>query len=196
MIKLKNVIVLQIISFYLIFVLIFLPAKANGDDDNGEHDDDEGGVFGEDGSKELGYFAILLMIIGSGYILLKRTYVYSRRYLSKDEYPQLRNFIKETYSKLKSPFLNLHNVTMFLATLAAVIHGLVLGEAGEAIGISGWIAAIFMIVLSLSGAIIWLRFRPIWTYRTSRTHIRFIHQQWLFSGLMVLALIFHLFIED
>lgn len=178
----------QKISIHFLLLILLFPIivkTVNADSD------EDGGIFGEDGAKELGNIAIILMVIGSSYIILRRSHVYSKLYISKEKYPKIRNFTKETYSKYKSFLLNLHYIVMLLATLAGLIHGILLGMEEFAVGITGWIASIFMILLSFSGIFIWYRFKPIWDYRKARTHLRFIHQQWLFSGLMIIALILH-----
>ncbi|MCE7737382.1 MAG: PepSY domain-containing protein [Candidatus Heimdallarchaeota archaeon] len=149
------------------------------------------------GVKNLGNLSLILMGIGSTYILLRRSYVYSKRYLVIEKYQPLKKNIANFYRKSKGPMLTLHNITMVIATIFAVIHGIFLEDDFKAIGITGWIAAILMIVLSISGLIIWAKFRPIWEFRTARTHLRFVHQQWLFSGIMVIPLILHtIVLED
>ena len=85
---------------------------------------------------------------------------------------------------------------MIIATVLGVIHGIIVGLGEIGIGVSGWIAAGSMIILSISGLIIWVRFRPIWNYRKQRTTIRFLHQQWLFTGIMLIALLLHVSIFE
>lgn len=186
LLKIKQFIVL------LLFLIVFANTVGVVADD-----DDEGGILGEDGVKEFGNWSLIFMGIGSTYIVIRRTYVYSKRYLNDEAYKPVKEKIANFYKKSKGPMLTIHNTTMIIATIFALIHGIFLGDDFEAIGLSGWLAAILMVILSLSGLIIWARFRPIWDYRTSRTQLRFIHQQWLFSGIMVVALVFHtVILED
>lgn len=176
--------------FVLLFLLIFSITNRVA----AEH---EGGLFGEDGVKKFGNFALIFMGIGSTYIVLKRSYVYSKRYLVSEKYQPLKKNIANFYKKTKGPMLTIHNITMIIATIFAVIHGIFLGDDFEAIGITGWIAAILMIILSMSGITIWAKFKPIWDYKSHRTYLRFIHRQWLFSGLMIIALLMHtVILED
>ncbi len=174
----------------LIIFLILSIHQVKADEDEDEEDD------AEDIGKNLGTAAIGLLSIGFSYIFLRRSYVYSRKYLSDEDHGELKQIIKTIHKKLRSPLLILHNATMIIATVLGVIHGIIVGLGEIGIGVSGWIAAGSMIILSISGLIIWVRFRPIWNYRKQRTTIRFLHQQWLFTGIMLIALLLHVSIFE
>ena len=118
-------------------------------------------------------------------------YVYSNKFLIKDEYQRLRENIRILYKQFRSPLLLIHNFSMIAATILGIIHGIVMGIEEEA-AIFGWIAAISMIILSFSGFVIWFKLKPIWSNRESRKFIRFLHRQWLFSGIFCVFLFIHL----
>ncbi|MHA2276363.1 MAG: hypothetical protein ACXAC2_11370 [Candidatus Kariarchaeaceae archaeon] len=179
--------ILTLIFFFLL--LIMLPVVvANGDEDDEEDESDIG--------KNLGVAAMGTLSIGLIYIIFRRSYVYSQKYLKDEQHGDLKRALKRLYREFRSPLLLIHNAAMFIATLLGVIHGIIVGLGEDGIGISGWIAAGFMILLSSSGIVIWLRFRPIWNFRKQRRMIRFIHQQWLFSGFLLVALFAHVAILE
>ncbi len=142
--------------------------------------------------KKLGVYSLDWLYIGSAYVILRRSYVYSRKYLSEERGEDLKLNIKEMYQNSRSPLLLLHNFVMILATIVGVVHGLLTGKHFKPIGIVGWLAVVFMILLSVSGYIIWQKFQPIWKYRKSRSQIRWIHKQWMFSTLLIIFLFLHL----
>lgn len=170
------------ILFSTIFLLLISVVYAQE-----RFDGEEGGG---DLAQGLGSFALFLVIVGAGYIVLRRGYVYSRKFLENDI--ELREFVKVTYNRAKGPLLALHNILMICGTIVGIIHGLLLMNANIFSVTFGWIAAGAMIVLSVSGIIIWLRFKPIWDYRQSRTLVRFVHRQWLFTGIFVFFLLLHI----
>lgn len=141
--------------------------------------------------KKLGVYSLDWLYIGSSYVILRRISVYSKKYLSVER-GDLKRKIKEIYQKNRSPVLLLHNLVMILATIVGVLHGLLTGKHFKAVGIVGWLAVGFMILLSVSGYIIWQKFQPIWKYRDSRAQIRWIHKQWLFSAALIILLFLHL----
>ena len=61
-------------------------------------------------------------IIGFAYVILRRTQVISKTYLS-DEMKELKDKIRSTYKNWRKPLLNLHYWVNIRATVAALIHG-------------------------------------------------------------------------
>ena len=199
MVKYQKLVLLTFISL-IIFAGVFNQVLGDDDDHEGEDDDlyDDHPLFGgDDNLKDLGVASLVVLSVGSIYILFRRTYVYSNRFLSKERYPEVKEFIKVNYHRFRQPVFLVHIYTSLIATLLAGIHGipLIIGDKGMVI--SGLIAGSAMLILSLSGFVMWRRQKPFWENRESRKAIRWMHRQWLFTGLTVLGLILHLvFLED
>ena len=105
-------------------------------------------------------------------------------------------FIKENYHRFRHPVFQAHIYASLIATLLAFIHGVPLLIGDLAMVISGAIAGFSMLVLSASGYIMWRKQKPFWSNRESRQAIRWMHRQWLFTGLTVLGLFLHLVILE
>ena len=163
-------------------------------DDDGGNGGEGAGIFGEEGAKVFGSLALGLLALSFGYVLLKRGYIYSQRYLPKDEYKELITLIKRVYFQFRKPMFWLHVTVNIVATIFAVIHGYsFLGNVENIIlYYAGIIAALAMIILTISGIIMWRRFWPMWDYKEPRKLIRWLHRQWFFTGILLLALAFHL----
>lgn len=142
--------------------------------------------------KKLGVYSLDWLYIGSSYVILRRISVYSKKYLSDEKSGELKLKIKEIYQKTRSPTLLLHNFVMILATIFGVLHGLLTGRHFKPVGIVGWLAVVFMILLSVSGYIIWQKFQPLWSNRRTRSQIRWMHKQWMFSAALIIFLFLHL----
>jgi len=155
--------------------------------------DDEGGILGGDFAKNLGSGAVGFLGIGAIYIIAKRINIYSRKYLT-DDYKELKDTIQKLFSNFRSPLLSIHNIAMILATILAVLHGIGVGYENNSVTIFGWLSAGAMIILSLSGILVWSKLRPIWDSREQRKLVKFVHRQWLFSIILVVGLILHLII--
>jgi len=132
-----------------------------------------------------------LTIVGFAYVVVRRAQVISKSYLS-DDYKEVKDFIREFYRKFRQPLITLHYIVNIAATITAIVHGILLSSSELPLVIAGWVAVGSMILLSLSGILIWARFKPIWTYRESRTALRLVHRQWLFSGIFLLGFLVHL----
>lgn len=173
---------LTFLFFFILFLYVQTPVSADG--------------AAKDFGKKMGKYSLDWLYIGASYVVLRRTYVYSRKYLSNERAGDLKPKIKEIYQKCRSPLLLLHNIVMILATIVGIIHGVFLGKHTKPIGIVGWLAVSLMTILSVSGYLIWQKFKPVWNYRKSRTQIRWLHKQWLFSILLIIFLFLHLNVFD
>lgn len=148
----------------------------------------------EELGEKAGTVALVLSIIGFAYVILRRTQVISKTYLS-DEKKELKDKIRSTYKTWRKPLLNLHFWVNIGATVAALIHGYFLFDEELKMVITGSIATLAMLLLSVSGILIWKRFKPIWDYRTSRTALRYVHRQWLFTSVFLFGLTLYLMFE-
>lgn len=75
----------------------------------------------EELGEKAGTVALVLSIIGFAYVILRRTQVISKTYLS-DEKKELKDKIRSTYKTWRKPLLNLHFWVNIGATVAALIH--------------------------------------------------------------------------
>lgn len=158
-----------------------------------DNDGYEGG-FGEFG-KGLGSFAVGMLLLGSSYVIFRRGYVLAKKVgLTEDK--NYGNYIKEAYKQLRGPMMIVHLFTNIAATVFGALHGLSMTRYTQLTYYSGWIAVIAMAVLSISGIIIYFKFRPFWKYRESRTFIRFLHRQWIISVILVFSVVLHLAVAE
>ena len=198
MVKYQKIVLL---TFITLLISIGFFNQVLGDDDDDDYDDDlydDHPFFGgDDNLKDLGELSLVFLGIGSFYILFRRTYVYSNQFLSKERYPEVKAFIKVNYHRFRRPVFLVHVYASLIATLLAGIHGIPLLIGDEGMVLSGILAGGSMLILSLSGFVMWRRQKPFWSNRDSRKAIRWMHRQWLFTGLTVLGLFLHLvLLED
>ncbi len=161
--------------------------------------EDDGGFKGgegiEDIGKGFGSLAIAMLGIGAIYVVLRRGYLLAKKYeLTKN--PEFGEQIVTLYKTLRGPTMFVHMITNIAATLFAIIHGIMATEYTQITFYSGWIAVIMMVILSISGSVIYFKFKPFWKYRESRTFIRFLHRQWIFSVILAIAVLIHLALAE
>ena len=145
--------------------------------------------------EKFGTVAISFTGLGALYVLLKRFYLGSKLVLKTEEQKDQLDKIKNFYKKFRLPVLQLHYISLIIATVAASIHGFFLFGEDTVVSIFGSIAVLTMIMLSTAGIIIWRKFKRIWNHRESRTVIRYVHRQWLFTIIFLTALLFHFVFE-
>jgi len=180
----------KFVLFY--FLLVWNKIHLTRADDHSGESSGLSNDFGE----ALGTVSIVFLSIGAVYVLIRRISILSKMYLTKKEHLIYQEYIKIGYQKSRRILLDIHYWVMIFATIAAVIHGIILTRDSDLlVGIFGWIAASAMIILSISGIIIWVKWKPVWQYRESRSQLRFIHKQWLFSGVMIIGVLFHFAFE-
>lgn len=174
---------LLVFSLLVLLSISMIAAEEFGHDGH-EGDDDLG--------EGTGSAAIAFSMMGFIYVAVRRAQVYSK-YLGEDK-KQIKDVIKGVYRKYRKPLIIFHNIVNILATVFAGIHGIIMTSSGEGESsvIFGWIAGGAMFLLTVSGILIWYRFKPIWDYRASKTALRFVHRQWLFTGIYLIAFLIHL----
>jgi hypothetical protein len=154
---------------------------------------DEHGEFGEEGeggiAGALGSFAVFLLGVGFIYVVTRRSFVYSK-YLDA-EFDHVKENIRNIYKRFRKPLLNLHSIILIVATVVAGIHGVLLMDGEGANILAGWGAFAAMVLLSISGIIIYFRFRPIWEFRSSKGMLKLVHRQWLFTIIGAILLLIH-----
>lgn len=169
----------------LIFILMISPVIA---DDDGEIEDEEDEI-NEEFAEFSGSLAITLLLIGSGYVLLRRLYSWSRSWKEQDE---LKSTIMSVYRQFRKPLLIVHNWFMGLSVVVGGIHGIFLLGEDQSDIISGTVAWFTMLLLSIFGIIMFFRMRPIWKNRKAKGFVRFIHRQWYLSIFLIIVLIIHI----
>ncbi len=185
----KNRYLLCLLLFSLLFSVFTVIA---------DNDDFEGGEIENDAFEGTGVAAFALMFMGFSYVLLKRTYIYSQRYLKEDQ-KELKGQIKDIYRKTRKPLMVFHFLVNIIATILAFVHGFMVfdfttlkfsGESGAIF--TGIVAATAMLILSVSGYIIWQRVALIWENKATRKLTMALHRQWLFTIILLVSLIFHM----
>ncbi len=141
--------------------------------------------------KGLGYFTAGLLVIGFLYVLVTRSYVLIRKYINKEEYPEIVKMSHEYYSQYRKPLFYIHVSINTVAIVFGTLHGLLVLIKNQIQAYLGWLAIIIMIASSLSGYIMWLKIRPIWDSKDIRSVIRASHRQWILSGLLIFVLLIH-----
>ncbi|MHA2503394.1 MAG: hypothetical protein ACXAE3_11040 [Candidatus Kariarchaeaceae archaeon] len=169
---------MRYLLWLFLILLIITPVAADDhleEDESGEH---------------LGTLAIFFLILGSPYIMLRRLLVYSRRL--DDSNGEFKEHVRRMYHNIRSNMLRLHNYSMLVATGVGLVHGLLLinRELGDTI--FGILTLLAMILLSLSGILMYYRFRPVWDNRSARGFTKFLHRQWLLTIIMSITLILHI----
>ncbi|RMG25084.1 MAG: hypothetical protein D6732_22830 [Methanobacteriota archaeon] len=174
----------------IVFALLLLSIYQSMADDGYEN---EG--FGDDFGKGLGSLAIVMLVLGGGYVILRRGYVLAKK-LNLTENEEYGDLIKTTYKSLRGPMMIAHLITNILATIFGALHGLSMHEYTRLTYYSGWIAVLAMVVLSVSGLFIYFKFKPFWKFRESRTFIRFLHRQWMITGILAISILLHLAVAE
>ncbi|OLS26548.1 MAG: hypothetical protein HeimC3_08670 [Candidatus Heimdallarchaeota archaeon LC_3] len=128
------------------------------------------------------------------YVVVKRLYIYIRKFVSKEKYPEVIEYSKKVYMKSRKPLFYLHLSTNLVATGLGIVHGLSVEVEKFNMFLSGTIGVLLMAILSISGLIMWKKFWPFWSNRKSKKLVSAIHRQWLFSALLVIVIWAHLFV--
>jgi len=139
--------------------------------------------------KALGSFALFLLAAGSAYVILRRLFVWSRNWQEEE----IKNQIMTYYKQFRKPLLLFHNIIMVVATIVGGIHGLLLLNSEYRVAVySGVAAVVVMLILCASGIFMFFKFRPVWTKDATKGLVKYVHRQWLFSGILIITLLIHL----
>lgn len=147
----------------------------------------------EEFSKLLGTFTVGLLTIGFLYVLLTRCYVLIRKYVDKEYNPLIIETSRQIYSNFRKPMFYIHVTINIIAIFFGIAHGLAVEVKSELQANLGWLAVIIMIVLSVSGFIMWLKIKPIWNNKEIRSLIRTSHRQWILSFSLIIILLIHVY---
>jgi hypothetical protein len=168
----------------VIFVLLLSSLSVIAQEHGERGEEGEGGFAGA-----LGSLAVFLLAVGFVYVVARRSFVYSK-YLDA-EFDHVKESIRTTYKKYRKPLLNFHSIVLIVATVVAGVHGVLLMNGEGANLLAGWAAFGAMVLLSISGIIIYFRFKPIWEFRKSKGLLKLVHRQWLFTIIGAILLLIH-----
>lgn len=182
----------------LIFVILFVVVFSIVMGVNAQRESDGGGREHEGGfAGALGGFAVALLWVGAIYVVAAMINNYLKKLADKgpSQYPEVDEAVivyRNLWKEFRSRLLVLHNVAMLAACIVGLIHGiLLLNRTSTGLLVTGAIAEGIMVLLSVFGAILFYRLRPIWDYRGTRKFTKFVHRQWVMSALLIIFLLLH-----
>lgn len=167
---------LSVLFYFLFDAVQNLDLNAPGEDD--------------DFAEGLGSAAVNFVWIGALYFFLRRIYEIIRG-LDKAKYGDIQKESIKWYRKLRKPLLWIHNISLIIATILGLVHGLFLLDDDFGVVYTGVFAVLFMVLLSTSGLIIYYKYRPIWNKRQIKGAVRYVHRQWVYSLLFVIYILLH-----
>ena len=182
------------LTFLFIMLMNSIILKVYADDNNDNQYEEFGETLGEIGLYFLYFTAIYVVVI------------YLRRFLKKlinnivdegndgvkDNY--ITNFkilVDDFYQKNRKPMLYVHNIAATIVVVITGIHGILLYEKLDLENLTGIIAWILIVILSVFGYFIYYKFKPIWDQQKNRKFIRYIHRQRWLTILLILFMIIH-----
>lgn len=177
------------ISFFAvgIFILLIFSASPIAGDDG-----DDG-----DSSKNIGYIAISLFVLGMINVVFLYAYRITRRFLSEEGLAgKTRDFTREAYIVTRKPLNWVHYLLTFSATTIIILHGFRLMNKEEEVGIFGWIATSIFLFYILTGIIIKLRIKPFWNHKNIRYLLNFLHRNLIIFIIVIFIHIVHILASD
>ncbi len=162
----------------IILSLIILPVAA--EDDGGENE------FGQG----FGSVSIGLLWIGAIYVVVRRLYTAIKTYDLLEE--DMQKKAKDIFFRIRPYLYTIHAWALIASTIFAVVHGLFLLNELQFVQITGIIAALAMVLSSISGFLIWRKVRVIWSNKEARTLVRTSHKQWTLTIILLVFLFIHL----
>jgi len=182
------------LTFLFIMLMNSIILKVYADDNNDNQYEEFGETLGEIGLYFLYFTAIYVGVI------------YLRRFLKKlinnivdegndsvkDNY--ITNFkvlVDDFYQKNRKSMLYVHNIAATIVVVITGIHGILLYEKLDLENLTGIIAWILIVILSVFGYFIYYKFKPIWDQQKNRKFIRYIHRQRWLTILLILFMIIH-----
>jgi hypothetical protein len=191
----KYVIFLLVVLTITLLVIPQINVLAD-DDDNGD-DDDGLGLIGEDLASDIGYITIGLF--GAGMINVVVLYIYkiTRRFLDDEgRSGKVKNFTREAYLKTRKPLNYLHYLLTFAGTTIILLHGIEFIKKDEEVGVFGWIATAVFLFYIVTGALIKLRIKPLWTSKKARKVLNWSHRSIVVFLVVIAVHIVHIIMAD
>lgn len=162
-------------------------------------DDDDDGIdlIGDDLAKDIGPIAIGLFAAGMINVIVLYIYKFTRRFLDDEgRSGKIKNFTREVYLKTRKPLNFLHYLLTLGATTIIILHGIEFIRKEQEVGIFGWVAVAIFLFYILTGAIIKLRIKPLWTSKQARKWINRLHRSLLIFLVVIAVHIVHVILAD
>ncbi|MHA2252501.1 MAG: hypothetical protein ACXAD7_19205 [Candidatus Kariarchaeaceae archaeon] len=142
--------------------------------------------------EDLGEPVQLLVIIAFSYAVIYRLYHHKDLLFRISSNENIKQSITRYYRLIRRPLLAFHVGVNLIATLLATVHGLVLiGEDIDAQLVSGIVTYAGMLILSLTGLVIYFHINPFWSNKRFRGTSRLMHKQWIITSLLIIGLVIH-----
>ena len=147
--------------------------------------------FGGEEGEGLAGIAITLLLISFAFPVLRRGTILSRRYVSDEDFSELKRSIQEFYKALRKPLFYVHVIANGGVITFGLLHALTVEMENNFRVTTGMLALGTLLILSVSGLIMWLRMRPLWEFKEARKAVRWFHSQWILTGFILLFLFLH-----
>jgi len=185
---------LYLLFFSLLSIsLILAPSYTQAEDD----DDDGIGLIGDDLAKDIGAIAIGLFAAGMLNVVVLFVYKFIRKFLNDEgRSGKIKNFTRKVYLKTRKPLNYLHYLLTLAATTIIILHGIEFIQKEQEIGIFGWVAVAIFLLFILTGAIIKLRIKPLWTSKRARKILKKLHGNPLIILAVIVVHIVHVLLAD
>ncbi len=168
------------------------------DDDEDEEDDDNGiGLIEDDLAKDIGYITIGLFGAGMLNIIALYIYKFTRRFLDDEgRSGKIKNFTREAYLKTRKPLNYLHYLLTLGGTTIILLHGIEFIRKEQEVGVFGWVATAIFLFYILTGTIIKLKLKPLWTSKKTRKILNTLHRSLLVFLAVIAVHIVHIILAD
>lgn len=181
----------SLLSISLILALSYTQAK--DDDDN----DDGIGLIGDDLAKDIGTIAIGLFAAGMLNVIVLFVYKFTRKFLNDEgKTGKIKSVTREVYLKTRKPLNYLHYLLTLAATTIIILHGIEFIKKEQEVGIFGWVAVAIFLFFILTGAIIKLKIKPLWTSKRGRKILNKLHRSLLIFLAVIAVHIIHVLLTD
>ncbi len=182
----------SLLNISLILALSYIQAK----DDNGD-DDDGIGLIGDDLAKDIGTIAIGLFATGMINVIVLYVYKFTRKFLNDEgKTGKIKSVTREVYLKTRKPLNYLHYLLTLAATTIIILHGIEFIKKEQEVGIFGWVAVAIFLFYILTGAIIKLKIKPLWTSKRGRKILNKLHRSLLIFLVVIAIHIVHVLLTD
>jgi len=184
---------LYLLFFSLLSIsLVLAPSYIQADDD-----DDGIGLIGDDLAKDIGLIAIGLFAVGMINVVVLYVYKFTRKFLNDEgKTGKIRSVTRKVYLKTRKPLNYLHYLLPLAATTIIILHGVEFIKKEQEVGIFGWVAVAIFLFFILTGAIIKLRIKPLWTSKRARKTLIKLHGNPLIFLAVIAVHIVHILLAD
>ena len=181
----------------ILFVIVLIiqnsviSVVADDEDDEDEEDDDF-----EDISENLAWASVGLFVVSSVYVLLYQAFRITRKFSDEGNMSEFKNNYRNFFLKIRKPLLYIHYIAGLAALVTLLIHGILLTKGDDEPIAVGWATAGIYIFYILTGVILWLKVKPLWSWRKVRKSLLYIHRSLLLFAIVIIIHIVHVAIAD